>query len=278
MSIISIQERNFNTNKNFNSLELSIQLSLNGFSYLISDSERYRAFHFEPLPIDIFYDDFVSKAAEFLEKEIFQNSFRKISILFSSFQSILLPEVAFNVNNLRKMFEVSHDINDDDMLSYNKIADFYLVFTLNSYISSVVANSLNKAIVYHHSFPVITKALVEVKNIVDSVVWINIQTAFFDILVFKNSKLVFSNSFRYKNVSDYIFFVMNIFEQLKLHPLRTKVLLMGKVQHDSAYFHSVCTFIKDVQLLKPDELFNQKSGNLIDGFYYHQHVGLFSMI
>lgn len=276
MNSISVQDKSFNI-ESAKEHTISIQLSLNGFSFLITNpaEEKYKSYFFEPLPNNIGYDDFVERAVDFLHKDIFSGHFGKVNIINASFQTLLLPEAVFKTENLKKLFEVNHNLKDDEFLLSNKFQGTYLVFSISSYLSSTFVNKFKDYTVYNQAYPLLYQLAQYTKNSSEEIVWVQIINGFFDVIVYRKSELIFFNSFQYKNVNDYIYFLMNVFEQLKLKPLKTKLLISGNINHSSAYLHSAKTFIQNVALLTADEKFDRFSQNLIDRHFFTQNANLF---
>ena len=110
---------------------------------------------------------------------------------------------------------------------------------------------------YHQSSPFIENALIENKNQkFDYKVYIYNYVSFFDIIVITPQKLLFYNSFKYHNENDFIYFLMNVFEQLKLNPALTPVYLMGNISKLSDYYETLKKFITNIKFKKNTNNFN----------------------
>lgn len=277
MTVISLQDKNFRSGEDTTKYKISIRVSLNGFSYLISDiaTESYKAYYSELLARSIIKEDFQDKLSEFFFSDIFDQNFAETHILLGSPQSMLLPSAVFDENSLKLMYETNYCLEEDEMLQYSKIADMYLVYPLASFTSSVIENRFAEKNIFHSSYPILRNLLARTKHSLETMVFVEIENGYFTVFVIKKSTLVLYNSYSYKNVNDYIFFLMNVFEQLKLNPITTKVYLSGRVSKESAYFHSAATFIKYVELSKPDADFERKAAGLIDKIQYHNNSNLF---
>ena len=85
--------------------------------------------------------------------------------------------------------------------------------------------------------------------------YINVQKDFFDVIVIDGKDLILNNSFCYLNSKDFMYFLMNIYEQLKLNPEIHELTFMGLVGYDSELLIQAKLFVKNINFVSyRDEL------------------------
>ena len=64
----------------------------------------------------------------------------------------------------------------------------------------------------------------------------NISQSLFDIVVLKDSKILFYNNFEYQTKEDFIYYILFTLEQLELSTDKTKVSLLGDINKQSELY------------------------------------------
>jgi hypothetical protein len=223
---------------NIDKQEISIQISLNGFSYLIRAKETHQCLlfkHFE-FKNTILIDELIRKVESLVAKEsIFSNSFTKASLVFISQKATLVPEDFFNPEHLKKYFEFSHSMDELDELHYYYIDTLqtYNVFSFPNYLTSIFYSLLPNIKFNHQSSTLINFGLSKFGQKKCGAI-IGINKLFFDIEVFENGKLILSNSFQYANTMDFIYFVLYTCKQLKIDLYDIELITLGETINNKA--------------------------------------------
>lgn len=239
--------------ENTENYRLSIQLSLDGFSFTTLDtiSGKFNSFYYESLNDGIDMDDYLSSIENFLEKDFFAEQYKDISIVLESPQSTLIPSVVFEKEKLKQIFEFNHTLPDDNALNYNKIrnSEIYCIFSIPSFIATLLINKFKRYNMYHQSTPLIEDALMKSSEFVTThKVFVNVSKTLFDILVCsENGEVKLFNSYETKSPTDVVYFIVNCFEQLKLDRKETPLLLTGIYDLKSEIVSQLERFISNVE-------------------------------
>ena len=67
-----------------------------------------------------------------------------------------------------------------------------------------------------------------------------------EIIVLKNDKLCFRNSFDFESETDLLYYVLFCFEQLKLYPEKTPLVLFGDVKKEDRNFNILYDYVRNV--------------------------------
>jgi len=232
---------------------LSIQLALDGFSFVINDSKRDKliVFHQQPVSMSLPENDFYNAADDYFQEQVFfQESYKEVRIFFSFPKYTLLPASFFKLDNLKKYFEFNHKLGEFEELNYNKLnhGNIYNVFAIPSDLSSIVVNYFNNFKVQHSASIFIDMALNLSKNSDDTNLFVHLHDRYFYVVAVKKNELIFSNCFEYEGTSDFIYFVMNVVEQLKFNPNDINVYAMGDIYKLSNNLLIMKRYLKNVSL------------------------------
>lgn len=228
--------------KNTVDKELSIQVSLSGFSFFIqSASEKsFLAFKHYAFEKVMLIDELIRKAEDIIETDnLFKHTFKTVSVNFLSQKSTLIPSALFDVNSIKALFEFNYTLNELDELHHTFIPeiDSYNVFSIPNYLANVLFDKFGR-ITFKHQATELIKYGKSLKNQKHRTV-LHINNSFFDIAVFEDEQLLLHNSFQYTNAQDFIYFFLYPLNQLKLDPKMQYVHIFADKKSSSSIINEV---------------------------------------
>ena len=241
---------------------LSIEASTDGFSFCILDTQKNKYIALKHFDFDknVSEDEYDDEFKEILKtEELLNKNYKSVGVINNSSKSVLVPAPLFDKNNLKTYFTFNHYLNGAEIIDFNKLKniDAFNIFTLPSGLAALLINKFPDIKFYHQSTPFIENFLINYKNKVEQnkCVGVNIHKEFFDILVISPENLILYNTFSFRNEDDFIYFIMYIYEQLKLNPELSEIILSGDITEDSAYYQTIKKFIKNVKFDKLSDNF-----------------------
>ncbi len=229
---------------------LSIQVSLDGFLFAILDPENSRYLGLKRYGFEKANN--LDKHFENLERILQQDPFLKkeylsVSCIHNENRATLLPAALFDREHLKLYFEFNHVLNELDELHYNFLnqIDAYLVFPLNSEITSLILKSWLNTRFFHQDTPLID-ALISRENGNGSLVGINFNEGHFDIVVTENRQLKYQNNFSFRSDEDLIYFMLFVFDKLEMDQEKTPVLLSGEIDKFSERLSTLGRYFKQL--------------------------------
>ncbi len=237
--------------------KLSIQFSLDGFSFYISNTHhiisKFTSFKFTK-PI---------KSPELILKEIkeifrnektLQQDFETVSVVHQNTLSTLVPNQYFKDDDLNKYLKYSVKTITTDLIVYD---DLNLIKAKNVYVPFVNINNFifqnfGEFEYKHHSSILLEKLFSQSDNSLNF--FVNISQSLFDIVVLKDSKILFYNIFEYETKEDFIYYILFTLEQLELSTDNTNVSLLGDINKQSELYKILYTYVRNIsffQLKKP---------------------------
>ncbi|MBL7110675.1 MAG: DUF3822 family protein [Bacteroidales bacterium] len=258
---------------------LSIQANLNGLSFSILDSKSLKYLALKQISFgsdmpEYKYSDHLIKTIG--EDDLLQGDYKDVFCIWENSRTTLLPSALYNKNSLKTYFEFNQVLNDLDELhtNYLKQLDAYLIYPIHHEIANTFIKFYPRIKFFNQATPFIEYCL-KGHNEPGKKVYANFQENFFDVVVFEGSSLLLHNSFMYRNEKDIIYFVLHVYDKLRLDTKETGIVLSGQVNKDSGTMETVKKYIKSVQLASPDDQF-QYSLNF-DKIQDHQFINLFNL-
>ncbi|MBI4647342.1 MAG: DUF3822 family protein [Bacteroidia bacterium] len=240
---------------------LSIQIGLNGFSYCILDSVRNKFIVLKHFPFneDIQTVQLPGKYKDIIERdELLKKTYKSVRLIYLAQKAILVPFPLFNKENIRDFFSFNHPLTGSEAIFYNKLGNTgaYNIFTIPDELAKETNALFAKVKYYQQATPILENLMITYKNKTEQKkVFVHVNPHFFDISVIAPPSLLLYNTFLYKNEKDFIYFIMYIFEQLKLSPEKTELILSGNIEKKNAYYNILKKFIREVKFEKLNDNF-----------------------
>lgn len=180
-----------------------------------------------------------------------KKKFNKIIVQFASNQTTIIPESFFNEESYTDLFHFNflEDKNKNIKFYHLNKEKLYVLFDINKELLSYFDNNFNNYVLIPHAATFIQtnlkKAIVHEDEFSDKI-FIQIFNDFFDIMYVKDKALKFYNTFSYNSSNDILYYILNVFEQLKINQEKTEVILSGLIKKDSATVLNLKKFIKFV--------------------------------
>ena len=257
MSVTEIIDDSFDKNIT-SSYFLSIQVSLNGLSFSVLDPVRnvyilFKHFEFEE------EDKRYVKTQELLITDTVLNyDYKRVYVLFNTINSTLVPGALYNYEEAKQYLLFTTRISEEhNVIKSNKIklADTWNVFAVPDFLYYLVKNQYDDVMFFQQYSPQIEANLITGVIGAEPVVYINIQDDIFDMVVLKKYNLLFCNSFRYSNPSEFAFFTLNTVKQLNLDRNNIEVFISGMSSVGNSCFSILAKYLKKVKLIRPPQNF-----------------------
>ena len=211
--------------------KLSIQVSLDGFSFSIFNSETNKFLSIESVSFE-----YVKNTADvcLLIKSFFTNhswlnqEFESVIIIFESSKFTLIPAPLFEESEKDIYSKFNFTIPADHEVFYDKLTN---LDAFNLYIVPGQLNETLKELFPSHQLISQSSILIESLLIINKNLtsqkraFVNVRNSFLDIVFTDGRKLLYYNTFQYKTPEDFMYYVMFVFEQLHLNPEEIEMVL-----------------------------------------------------
>ena len=239
---------NIETNKLTNQ-RLSIQISLSGLSFSILDVSSQTI-----VALKSFKKSRVLTPLELLDylkfvidtEHLKQNTYSQITVIYRNDLSTLVPETLFDETNIADYLKFNNKILPSDFISYDQLSNG----TVNVYVPLVNINNYIYdtfgAFTYKHYSTLFIEHLINLKDGLDSNMFVDVDENQFEIAVLKEQKLIFYNTFSYSTKEDFIYYILFTAEQLQMNPETFPLVFSGLIDEDSELYEIAYKYVRHI--------------------------------
>lgn len=244
--------------------QLVVGLNNNTIQLLVFDPEKNRFIAFSQK--DIQPTGGYQACFEQVKKHLGENhlagyQYKNVIVLWATQRSTLIPSALFEPSEAETYFRFNHGAGTDEKVLTDKLntAEVFNVFAVPEGLEENMNFTTFR--IRHHASAFIESMMVFSKhNMLPKQVFINVHATFFDMLVTENGVLLFYNSFAYKTAEDFIYFVLFVYEQLKLSPENNGIILSGGIMKNSGLYDLLYKYVRNIDFALPNE---QHAGSYI---------------
>ncbi len=257
---------------------LSIQFSLDGFSFCIKDILTKQIV----LLTEYAFDSTIETPNLLLEKiqHIFENDkalqdeFDKVIAIHQNQLVTQVPDVFFDEDNLKSYLDYNIKTFSSDYITFDDITPLKAKNVYIPYvnINNFLFQNFGEFEFKHHSTVLLEKLTKLHKNNFEDTMYVNVSYKNLDIIVFKKEQLTLCNSFQYNSKEDFLYYVLFVVEQLELETSLFQLFFTGNITKDFTTFTLIKEYVKNVNFLEPEYDFLEKS----EHFFPHSNYILLS--
>lgn len=231
---------------------LSIQISLNGLSFCVLNTESNTVVFLKEIPtekretpykiLNLLIDAFDTEKA-------LQTGFNSIHVIHENELATLVPEPLFQEENLADYLKFNSKILRSDFISFdtidiNKSVNVYVPYVnINNYIYEQFG-----IFSYKHFSTILIESILEKEQAeTDTKMYVHVQKTHFEILVVKQGKLLLYNSFEYSTKEDFIYYILFTSEQLQLNPDELILVFLGSVSDNDELHNIAYKYIRHIR-------------------------------
>ncbi|SDH47289.1 DUF3822 family protein [Winogradskyella thalassocola] len=254
--------------------ELSIQINLNGLSFCILNRtqntlEFLKTIPFEQKTTPIEVLNYLK--AELSSNTVFSEDFNAVLVIHQNELATLVPEELYNVEHKADYLKFNSKIlrndfiTEDDIAINNSVNVYVPYVNINNYIFDTFGEFVYK----HASSVLINSHLQHTETKEEPIVYLNINKSTVEVLVIEKNKLQLFNVFEYFSKEDFLYYILFVFEQLKLDVETTSIELSGNIDKDDDLYNVLYTYVRHVHFIDKDYKFSVSTD--IDRRYLHKH-------
>jgi hypothetical protein len=214
------------------SYELSIQVSLNGFSFCLKDASRNYFIGLVTCPFElslISADDW-SRQVDFIIKSYswISKPFKRVSLAFESKSFTIVPKELFNPEEAKQILSFVHNINELDEIRFNESSDDLItVFNFPTTLAASWLKVHNNTKIVSFSAPSLENHLISLDENSEPTVSISFANKFGIITISNKNQLLHCASIDLFNAEDTVYHIVNTCKQFEIKPNETAVKLLG---------------------------------------------------
>jgi hypothetical protein len=261
---------------------LSIQVSLDGFSFCTYDPIRNRFIQFKET-IFVKPDADWSLTLNLINTEdLFKLWYKKVIILYNTSHYTVIPSSLYKSEKAEALLSFTHHESlEGKLLQTNKIrmADVMNLFAVPTSVLNGITKATSCGTIHHihHLTPFLeSEPKIDINREKDTVIRLLLGENQFDVVILEHKELKLCNHFTFSNENELLYFLLFIYDQAKIQPEKTQVLASGNVNRSSNRFDLLKSYFKNIAIESPES-------HLIFGFDTRQidqskHINLFNSI
>ncbi|NLU39423.1 MAG: DUF3822 family protein [Bacteroidales bacterium] len=234
---------------------LSIQCSLNGFSFLVYDtiSGKFIA-HIE--------NEAVFSSPYELKKElelrinseaILNQTYKRVVVSYQNMRFILVPAFVDTEDNFEKILQTVFDKESDEHLASCDVFDgARMLFALPNVLFSMLSKKYTDCIFIAPPMPLIRNGLANC--FLQPTLFVARFSDLLILILFHEKKVHFINQFYVKNDTDCLYYILNTASQLKLD-MKTNLRIFGKISRKSVLVSMLQGYFMNVEFASTDKRF-----------------------
>lgn len=235
------------------SYSLSIQLSLDGFSFTLFNTLNSKFLSLESVELShlehpaAFSRIFRSFAEE---HPWLAGDFSQVNVFFETSKSTLIPSPLYDPGDRAVLAGFNFEVTDDLEVQHDRLnnADAFLLYVMPKELISQLHQVFPGHTMKCHAAVLIEVLMLMHKNLpAKKRMFVNVRNAQLDIVITDGKKLLFYNSFPYHSKQDFIYYIIFVLEQLNLNPEEIELKLSGRIDKRSTLYDMAWKYIRNLQ-------------------------------
>jgi len=254
---MSLQNSNI-TSKNYK--KLSIQISLNGFSFCCFDTLNNTITAFNEVNFDASQKK-ISKIedlyiASFKNYPELKETYDEILVIHNNNLSTFVPTPLFDENFLGSYLQYTTKVFETDFFTFDQISNYEMHSVYIPYvnINNFLIDTVGSFDYKHVNSILVEKILEGSKNNDDKKMVVNFNPDHFEVIVVQNQKLLLFNSFEYNTPEDFLYYLLFTAEQLSLNPESFQLELLGTINKNDPFYAIAYKYIRNISFLDVSNL------------------------
>jgi Protein of unknown function (DUF3822) len=258
---MSLQNTNI-TSKNYK--KLSIQVSLNGFSFCCFDTlndtiTTFNEINFDAAQKTAKIEDLYSAA--FKKYPELKDTYDEILVIHNNNLSTFVPTALFDENFLGSYLQYTTKVFETDFFTFDKISNYEMNSVYIPYINinNFLIDNVGSFDYKHVNSILVEKILESSKNNDQKKMVVNFNPNHFELIVVQNQKLLLFNSFEYQTPEDFLYYILFTAEQLSLNPESFPLEFLGTIHQNDPYYAIAYKYIRHISFLDVSTLQQKNS-------------------
>jgi hypothetical protein len=258
--------------------DLSVQVSPDGFSFCVLDTIRNKYVLFRPFePEENKYYNAETVKDIISNDDFLTKKFKKTKIVIPSSKFTLVPSALFDPGKKVEYFLFNHLKEENEIIFSNKIdgPDTFLIFSTLKPFVDILDNFFPGVQLVNHIKPLLRHISYTRKTVSGHYIHVHVERDFFNLIVFSNNSLLLCNTFSYRNISDILYYVLNVFKSLNINQ-EEKIYFSGLTGKYDDLTSNFSIYIRHI-------LFAVPSGNFTFSYVFndlevHRYLNLLTLV
>ena len=255
-TIRKVQKKTIKTTlEKSNHHKLSIQFTLDGFSFCITNLDTQEIIHFCDYTFPKTLETPEKLVAHF--ETIFQNDnylqedFKEILVIHQNNLATLVPNTFFKETQLKEYLAYNIKTLETDFFAFDSIDQ---IAAKNVYVPFVNVNNYLfqnfGEFEYQHSVTAFIQKLLQTTTTQEKTMFVDVWKDQISVVVLENKEVLFSNSFAFTSKEDFIYYLLFTAEQLELNTNEFPLFFTGDILEDTEIYKIAFQYIRNIDFLR----------------------------
>ncbi|MBN2166252.1 MAG: DUF3822 family protein [Marinilabiliaceae bacterium] len=244
---------------------ISIQFSLDGFSFCTLDPIQNLYIQFKHFSFEKDDNNFLKSSNLLHSEPLLKYNYKKAFVLFQTDESTLIPTSLYKKEMINNFIDITFNKKTPSTTKKTafatkiKMADAYNICRVNQDLIEDLKKRFKTPTFLHASTPFIESNLMEDLRHFDpnhTHLHLFFFQKSFHIIITQKRQLTLSNTFKYSNENEIIYYLYFIFDQLKLDPNKTSITAAGNILNKKKEIQLLKKYIARLIIEKPEKHFN----------------------
>ncbi len=257
--------------------ELSMQLSPDGFSFAILDTIRNKYILLRSHEPDENKYFTAAMIGEIISKDDFaKKHYRRVNIVFPTPKFTIVPAPLYDPGKKEEYFTLNLVKEENDSIFTSKIPDpdSFIVFSVPGQFHDLCSSIYPTATHLHHSKPLLKQLMHICKSVQGNYIHIHIEREYFNLILIDNNILKFINTFTYRNISDILYYALNMFRSKDLGKDET-LHFSGLTEKYDDLWSNFAMYIRNLKFTDPSGSFT--FSYVFNEIELHRYINLFGV-
>jgi hypothetical protein len=276
MSFLELFDETLDINSTEN-YDLAIQAGPDGFAFAILDSIRNKYILLRSWEPDENKNFTADEVEDLIKKDDFLlRKYRKTSVIMPSAKFTLVPAPLFDPGKKEEYFSFNLIKDENEVVLSNKLADpdAFTVFAVNSRFHELCDQYFPGVVQWHHSKCLLAQLAHHSKSHSAGYIHLHAGREYFNVFIYENGVLKFSNTFRFRNISDILYYVLNIFRSRGLGNDET-IHFSGSTEKFDDLYSAFAMYVRNLRFSDPSGSFT--FSYVFNEIGLHKFINLFSV-
>ena len=249
-------QNNLSDLQNLEKSHLSIQVTLDGFTYCVFDKDLVDVV----LLTQYEYTDRAQTSEQLIEavKEVYKEEpilskkFSSVNVSHKNSLSTIVPQEVYDGKNSKDYLKYTVKVLETDSIAVdylkeNETNNVYIPF---DNVNKFFEEKYGLFEFLHSSSILVTSLLKYYKDEAGKLFFVNVDKNSLEIVLIENNQLQFHNSFLYYTKEDFLYYILFTMEQLFLDPETQILTFLGAIDRNSPLFDITYKYVRYVRFLK----------------------------
>lgn len=237
--------------------DITIQCSLDGFCFLVYDTERNLVVDLQLYQTSEADDEnslLKTVEKDLYDKGLFGQTFHSIRYIVANRFNTLIPETLFDEEHIDYLLQFNHLLPHHYEAFHDTLPGIHTVnmFALPSKLAQHLRNNWPDILITHESTVFLNSILNAPSEENDTNVYLNVKSRDFDMAIVKENQLLFFNNFKFNTKEDFVYYLMFTLQQQQLAGLDIPVFFTGLITNNSNIVNLCERYIRRIRFIRPD--------------------------